>query len=80
MGAPPAGISEADWLTWPAGARTFLLAQQEEIEQLRAQLTPSAPGEANLRERIGSQRQWPQAGRPAGPSRRWPGAAADGAR
>jgi transposase len=53
MGAPPAGISEADWLTWPAGARTFLLAQQEEIEQLRAQLTPSAPGEANLRERIG---------------------------
>jgi len=53
MGAPPAGISEADWLTWPAGARTFILAQQEEIEQLRAQLTALSTELANLRERIG---------------------------
>jgi transposase len=53
MGAPPAGISEADWLTWPAGARTIILAQQEEIEQLRAQLTALATELANLRERIG---------------------------
>ena len=53
MGAPPAGISEADWLTWTAGARTFILAQQEEIEQLRAQLTALATELANLRERIG---------------------------
>ena len=52
MGAPPAGISEADWLTWPAGARTFILAQQE-IEQLSAQLTAVATELASLRERIG---------------------------
>jgi len=26
MSAPPTGISEADWLTWPAGARSFILA------------------------------------------------------
>ena len=53
MGARPAGISKADWLTWSAGARTFILAQQEEIEQLRAQLTDLATELANLRERIG---------------------------
>ena len=53
MEAPPAGISEADWLTWPAGARTFILAQQDEIEQLRAQLTALATELANLRDRIG---------------------------
>jgi transposase len=52
MGAPPAGISEADWLTWPDGARTFILAQQE-IEQLSAQLTAVATELASLRERIG---------------------------
>jgi len=102
MGAPPAGISEADWLATPVAVRALLLAQQEEIEQLRAQFTALATELANLRERIGrSSRnsskppssdgpgfkpperrkgQWPQAGRPAGPSRRWPGAAADGAR
>jgi len=49
MGAPTAGISEADWLTWPAGARTIILAQQEEIEQLRAQFTALATELANLR-------------------------------
>jgi len=53
MGAPAAGISEADWLTWPAGARTIILAQQEEIEQLRAQFTALATELANMRERIG---------------------------
>ena len=53
MTTPPAGISEADWLSWPAGARTFILSQQEEIEQLRAQLTALSTELASLRERIG---------------------------
>jgi hypothetical protein len=34
MDAPPAGISEADWLTWAAGARTFTLAQQVDSSPL----------------------------------------------
>jgi transposase len=53
MTTPPAGISEADWLSWPAGARTFILSQQEEIEQLRAQLTALSTELASLREWIG---------------------------
>ena len=53
MDAPPAGISEADWLSWPAGARTLILAGQEENEQLRVQLTALATELASLRERIG---------------------------
>jgi hypothetical protein len=53
MGAPPAGISEADWLATPVAVRALLLAQQEEIEQLRAQFTAFATELANLRERIG---------------------------
>ena len=60
MVAAPAGISEADWLAWPVGAREFILAQQgelqaqkEEIEQLRLQLTALASELAQLRERIG---------------------------
>ena len=53
MSSPPAGISKADWLSWPAGARTCSLAQQEEIEQLRAQHNALATELANLRERIG---------------------------
>ncbi|QPN59756.1 hypothetical protein H8F24_17715 [Synechococcus sp. CBW1002] len=53
MGAPPAGISEVDWLSWPAGAREFILAQQEEMVQLRVQLTALATELAHLRERIG---------------------------
>ena len=52
MGAPPAGISDADWLAWPAGAREFILAQQEENAQLRTQLTALATELAQLRERI----------------------------
>ena len=53
MVAPPAGISEADWLSWPSGARELILAQQEEIKQLRTQLTALATELASLRERIG---------------------------
>ena len=60
MGAPPAGISDADWLSWSADAREFILDQQEvlrdqqqEIEQLRVQLTALAAELASLREQIG---------------------------
>jgi len=53
MSTPPAGISEADWETWPAGARELINAQQQEIELLRGQLTSLATELANLRERIG---------------------------
>ena len=60
MGSAPAGMSEADWLSWPAEARQFILvqqgelrAQQQEIEQLRSQLTALASELAQLRERIG---------------------------
>jgi len=60
MGAPPAGISDAVWLSWPAEAREFILdqqgelrAQQEEVEQLRAQLTALATEVASLRVRNG---------------------------
>jgi hypothetical protein len=60
MSAPPAGISEADWLAWSTSTRFLILHQQQEIqvlrqenEQLRAQLTALAPELASLRERIG---------------------------
>ena len=60
MSAAPAGISEADWLAWPVGAKAFILdqqgelqAQQQEIEQLRLQLTALSTELAQLRERIG---------------------------
>jgi transposase len=49
----PAGISDTDWLSWPADARGFILAQQEEMEQLRVQLTALVTEQASLRERIG---------------------------
>jgi transposase len=52
MGAPPAGISEADWLATPVAVRALILSQQDEIEQLRAQLTALATELASLRERI----------------------------
>jgi transposase len=59
MGAPPTGISEADWSATPVGVRAGFLEllqhgqeQQEEIEQLRAQLTALATELASLRERI----------------------------
>ena len=54
MIAPPAGISEADWSSWPAGARQLILAQQQEIRgSSRSQLTALATELASLRERIG---------------------------
>ena len=53
MCTPPAGISDADWLSWPAGARALILVQQEENDQLRSQLTALATELASLRERIG---------------------------
>jgi transposase len=40
-------------LSWPDGARAFILAEQEEIDQLRVQLTALATELASLRERIG---------------------------
>jgi transposase len=53
MTTPPSGISEADWVSWPAGARELILSQQEQIEELRSQLTALATELASLRERIG---------------------------
>jgi len=53
MTTPPSGISEADWVSWPAGARELILSQQEEIEELRSQLTALVTELASLRERIG---------------------------
>ena len=38
MTAPPSGISKADWLTWPADARTFILAQQQKILEKREEI------------------------------------------
>jgi hypothetical protein len=61
MSTPPAGIPEADWMSWPAGARQLILAQQKEIQalrqdndELRVQLTALATELSSLRERIGS--------------------------
>ena len=42
MRAPPTGIPEARRLSWPPKARPFILAQQQEVEQLRVQITPLA--------------------------------------
>ena len=53
MSSPPAGIPEADWLSWPPVARQFILAQQQENDELRSQLTALASELANLREQIG---------------------------
>jgi hypothetical protein len=52
MSPPPAGIPEADWLSWQPEARQFILVQQQEIEQRRSQLTALASELAQLRERI----------------------------
>jgi hypothetical protein len=38
MAAPSVGISEGDGLLWPAGARRFILAQQQEIRVQREDL------------------------------------------
>lgn len=60
MTIPPAGISEEDWAATPVGVRADFLEvfgqlqrQQQENEQLRAQLTALATEHAELRERIG---------------------------
>ena len=53
MSAPPAGIREAAWLSWPPEARAFILAQQQENDDLRSKLTALATELASLRERIG---------------------------
>ncbi len=59
MAIPPAGISEADWQATPAGSRSLILSQQQEIqvlrqenEQLRVQLTALATELTSLRELI----------------------------
>jgi hypothetical protein len=58
MSTPPDGIPDADWLSWPAGARQLILAQQKEIQalrkendELRNQLTALATELAKLSER-----------------------------
>ena len=53
MNTTPAGIAEADWLATPAAVRAFILAQQQENDELRSQLTALASELASLRERIG---------------------------
>jgi uncharacterized coiled-coil protein SlyX len=53
MTTSPAGISKADWHATSASVRALILAQQDEIEQLRAQLTALATELASMRERIG---------------------------
>jgi transposase len=53
MSTLPAGIPDADWLLWPPDARQLILAQQQEIEQLRCQLAALATQLASLREQIG---------------------------
>jgi hypothetical protein len=51
--APPAGISEADWLATPSAVRALILAQPEVIQQHRAQLAARATELTSLREQIG---------------------------
>lgn len=60
MTTPPAGIAEADWQASPAGVRTLMLSQQQEIqglrqenEDLRVQLTTSASELASIWQRFG---------------------------
>ena len=53
MTTPPAGVPEADWLSWPPEARQFILDQQQEKDELRSKLTALASGLDSLRERKG---------------------------
>ncbi len=46
-------ISEADWLPSSSSAAELILAQRQEIEQLRTHLTALVRELASLRERIG---------------------------
>jgi hypothetical protein len=63
MGAPPSGITDAEWLSWPTEARALILAQRQEIQALCAQLTATAIELASLREQIG--RTSPNSSKPA---------------
>ncbi|QPN70351.1 hypothetical protein [Synechococcus sp. CBW1108] len=49
MSTPPAGIPEADWLSWPPVARQCILVQQQENDEPRSQLTALASELASLR-------------------------------
>lgn len=49
----PYGIPEAAWMSWPAGAKWLIMSQQEELDELRSQLTDPATELASLRVRIG---------------------------
>jgi hypothetical protein len=53
MSSPPAGIREAAWVTWPPKAEAFILAQQQENDDLRSKLSALATELASLQERIG---------------------------
>lgn len=60
MGAPAAGISEADWLATETSSLlavtavgALIVAEQDELEQLRTQLNASASALAQLRRWIG---------------------------
>jgi hypothetical protein len=53
MSTTTAGIAETDWLATHPAVRAFILVQQQEIEQLRSQLTALATELASLWERIG---------------------------
>jgi transposase len=53
MGAPLAEISEADRLATPVAVRALILAHQQEIDQLSAQLPALDTEMASLGERIG---------------------------
>jgi len=53
MGSAPAGISTADWSATPVAVRAFILAQQQENDELRGQHTALASELASLREQIG---------------------------
>jgi hypothetical protein len=49
MTAPPAGISDADWLATPSAVRSLILARLRENKQLSCQLTALATELAQLR-------------------------------
>ncbi len=50
MSTPLAAISEADWQSWPSSARDFIRSQQQENENLCAQLPDLTSELASLRE------------------------------
>ncbi len=62
MGAPPAGISEADWLTTPPTIRASILSHQLERHKLSNHLTALATELASITPRcstkLASLREW----------------------